>query len=276
MNGKGVLIGASATLALLAVAGVAAPVIAPDGHEPIDLLSRLSPPLFLGGSVEHPLGTDELGRDILARLLYSIRVTIIIALVATMIGAVVGTTVGLLAAAAGGWLDETLMLIVDAQAALPYILLVLLVLSAFGSELQYFVVLLGLYGWERYARLARSQAVSAREQGYALAISAVGASPARLYLRHILPNISSALIVTATLTFPQIVLLESSLSFLGLGVQPPQTSLGNMVAFGRDYLMTAWWIVAAPAIVILITSLAFTLLGETLRDRLDPTLADRS
>ena len=276
MNGKGVLIGASATLALLAVAGLAAPVIAPDGHEPIDLLSRLAPPVFLGGSIEHPLGTDELGRDILARLLYSIRVTIIIALVATMIGAVVGTTVGLLAAAAGGWLDETLMLIVDAQAALPYILLVLLVLSAFGSELQYFVVLLGLYGWERYARLARSQAVSAREQGYALAISAVGASPARLYLRHILPNISSALIVTATLTFPQIVLLESSLSFLGLGVQPPQTSLGNMVAFGRDYLMTAWWIVAAPAIVILITSLAFTLLGETLRDRLDPTLADRS
>ncbi len=164
----------------------------------------------------------------------------------------------------------------DLLAALPYILLVLLVLSAFGSELQYFVVLLGLYGWERYARLARSQAVSAREQGYALAISAVGASPARLYLRHVLPNISSALIVTATLIFPQIVLLESSLSFLGLGVQPPQTSLGNMVAFGRDYLMTAWWIVAAPAIVILITSLAFTLLGETLRDRLDPTLADRT
>lgn len=276
MRGTGVLIGASSTLVLLAVLGLAAPLIAPNGHESIDLLSRLAPPVFLGGSFEHPLGTDELGRDILARLVYSIRVTIVIALVATMIGAVVGTTVGLLAAAAGGWLDETLMLIVDAQAALPYILLVLLVLSAFGSELQYFVVLLGLYGWERYARLARSQAVSAREQGYALAISAVGASPARLYLRHILPNISSALIVTATLTFPQIVLLESSLSFLGLGVQPPQTSLGNMVAFGRDYLMTAWWIVAAPAIVILITSLAFTLLGETLRDRLDPTLADRS
>jgi peptide/nickel transport system permease protein len=258
-------------LAMLALAALA-PVIAPGGYEAIDLRARLQPPALLHGAGNHILGTDDLGRDVLARLAYSIRVTVVVALTATLLGALVGTAIGLLAAAARGWVDHVLMLLVDFQASLPYLILVLAVIAAYGNNLALFVVLLGLHGWQQYARLARGQALSVQAQGYAVALTTLGCGRLRLYLRHVLPNIAAALIVNATLAFPQIILLESSLSFLGLGIQPPQTSLGNMVGFGRAYLMTAWWIAAAPAAAIFLTSLSFSILGDHLRDRLDPTL----
>lgn len=256
---------------VLAVA-VLAPVLAPGGYEAIDLRARLQPPVLLGGTLAHSLGTDELGRDVFARLAYSIRFTVVIALAATAFGAIVGTTIGLLAACFRGWIDDALMLLVDFQASLPHLIFVLAIIAAFGTNPVLFVALLGLHGWQQYARLARGQAFSVQEQGYVIAVRTLGAGPARLYLRHVLPNIAAALIVNATLAFPQTILLESSLSFLGLGIQPPQTSLGNMVGFGRAYLLSAWWIAAAPAAMIFLTSLSFSILGDRLRDRLDPTL----
>jgi len=258
--------------AMLLLAGLAT-ICFPDGHEAMDLRQRLAPPWFMGGTWAHALGTDDLGRDVLARLIYSIRLTVVIAVAATIIGAVVGTTVGLTAALAGGATDDALMVAVDFQASVPYLLMVIAILAAAGNSFPLFVVMLGLHGWERYGRLARGLALSTRELDYVTAARALGLSPMRIATRHILPNIASALIVNATLAFPQTVLFESSLSFLGLGVQPPATSLGSMVGFGRDYLMTAWWIAAVPAAVIFCTSLAFSILGDWLRDRLDPTLA---
>lgn len=268
------LVGACAlwVVAMVLVAGLAA-VLYPDGHEAMDLQARLAPPLLMGGSAAHPLGTDDLGRDLLARLIYSIRLTIVIAIAATVIGAAIGTIIGLTAAVAGGAVDDGLMVIVDFQASLPYLLMVIAILAAAGNSFPLFIVMLGLHGWERYGRLARGLALSTQELDYVRAARALGLAPIRIATHHVLPNIASALIVNATLAFPQTVLFESSLSFLGLGVQPPATSLGSMVGFGRDYLITAWWIAAVPAAIIFCTSLAFSILGDWLRDRLDPTLA---
>lgn len=255
------------------VIAVLAPILAPEGHEVMDLRGRLAPPVLFGGTWAHPLGSDDLGRDVLVRLIYSVRLTVMVAIAATLIGAAVGVTIGLTAAHAGGVIDDGLMVLVDFQASLPYLLVVLAVLAAAGNNFAIFVIMLGLHGWERYARLARGLALSAKEQEYVAAARMLALSPFRISMQHILPNIASVLIVNATLAFPQTILFESSLSFLGLGVQPPATSLGSMVGFGRDYLMTAWWIAAAPATVIFGTSLAVSILGDWLRDRLDPTIS---
>jgi peptide/nickel transport system permease protein len=247
--------------------------IAPYDYDVIDLRARLAPPAWLaGGSLAHLLGTDELGRDVLSRLVYSIRTSLIVALLGSIISAILGTCLGFLSAHFRGWVDELVMAAVDFQAALPFIILALAVVAFFDSNIVLFVALMGLYGWERYARLTRAMTLSALSHGYAVAVHTLGARPVRVYLRHILPNIANTLIVTMTLNFPQIVLLETSLSFLGVGIQPPMTSLGNMVGFGRDYLLTAWWIAIFPATAIFLGTLGISLLGDWVRDRLDPTL----
>lgn len=233
----------------------------------MNLQNRLVPM----GTPGHLLGTDELGRDVLSRLLQSIRVSLVIAFCATILSAVFGTTLGFLAAAFRGWVEHLVVALADFQAALPFMIMSLAVLAFFGTSLWLLVCLMGFYGWERYARIARGLAISASAQGYAAAVVQLGATPMRVYLRHILPNVASTLIVSMTLTFPEIILMESGLSFLGLGVQPPQSSLGNMVGFGREYLTRAPWIMLAPALVIVLTTLAISLLGDWLRDRLDPT-----
>lgn len=255
---------------LLAVVLVAigADLLRPYEITRMDLAARLVPM----GSEDHLLGTDELGRDLLSRLLQSIRVSLVIAFGATCLSALFGTTLGFLAAQFRGGVEHFVMALADFQAALPFMIMSLAVLAFFGNSLWLLVSLMGFYGWERYARIARGLAVSASAQGYAGAVVQLGASPARVYLRHILPNVASTLIVSMTLTFPEIILMESGLSFLGLGVQPPETSLGNMVGFGRDYLTRAPWIMLAPAVVIVLTTLSISLLGDWLRDRLDPTL----
>ena len=233
-----------------------------------DLRNRLAHPFH----PLHWLGTDELGRDVLSRLIISVRVSLLVAFGATLISAVLGTTLGFIAAHRRGWVEQIVLMLVDFQAAMPFLILALAVLAFFGNTLTLFIGLMGLYGWERYARIARGLAVAAGAQGYAGAVRQVGAHPVRVYLRHILPNIASTLIVSMTLTFPEVILLESGLSFLGLGVQPPMTSLGNMVGYGRDYLTRAPWIMLAPAAAIVLTTLAISLVGDWLRDRLDPTL----
>ncbi len=208
----------------------------------------------------------------LSRLVVSIRISLLIAFGATLLGMLVGATLGLLAAHLRGIVEQAVLLLIDVQAALPFIILALAVLAFFGNALPLLIALLGLYGWERHARLARGLALAAGTQGYVLAVRQIGAGPWRLYLRHVLPNIAATLIVSATLAFPEVILLESGLSFLGLGVQPPMTSLGNMVGYGRGYISNAPWIMLAPSAVIVLTTLAISIAGDWLRDRLDPTV----
>lgn len=259
-------------LGLMLATALLADVIAPYAYTSLDLRNRLSPPIGLGGSWLHPLGTDELGRDVFSRLIYSIRTSLLIAFGATIIGAALGTSLGLLAAHFRGFVEQVVMALVDFSASLPFLILALSVLAFFGNSLGLFVALLGLHAWERYARIARGLAIGANAQGYAAAVRQLGATPWRIYGRHILPNIASTLIVSMTLAFPEIILLESGLSFLGLGVQPPATSLGSMVGYGREYLTRAPWILLSPATVIVVTTFCVSALGDWLRDRLDPTL----
>ncbi len=260
-------------IVFMILVAVLADVVAPYDYKHMDLLDRLRPPIWLENGVwSHLLGTDDLGRDVLSRIIFSIRISLFVALLGTFIGAVLGTTLGFTAAHFRGRVDDLIMILIDFQAALPFLILALAVLAFFENSFLLFVLVMGIYGWERYARIVRGLALSASSTGYAVAVRVLGASPARIYLRHILPNVSSAIIVNMTLNFPETILVETSLSFLGLGIQPPLTSLGNMVGFGRDYLLTAWWIVVLPSFVIFVTSLAFSLLGDWLRDILDPTL----
>jgi peptide/nickel transport system permease protein len=267
-----VMISALFLFAMIVIA-VFAPDISPFEYSKMNLRARLQPPVWLeGGSWTHMLGTDDLGRDVLSRLFFSIRISLLVAFIGTIIGAVLGTAIGFLAAHFRGWVDDFVMMAIDFQAALPFMIIALAVVAFFGSNIFLFVALMGLYGWERYARITRGLALAASTHGYAVAVSTLGATPLRVYGRHILPNIASALIVNMTLNFPGTVLMETSLSFLGLGVQPPLTSLGNMLGFGRDYLTTAWWIAVFPGVTIFIATLAMSLLGDWVRDRLDPTL----
>lgn len=255
-------------IALMLLLACFSEVIAPYGLTKLDLRNRLAPP----GSMDHWLGTDELGRDVLSRLVFSIRISLFLAFGATIISATVGTVLGFLAAHFRRWVEQIVLMLADFQASMPFLILALSVLAFFGSSLPLLVGLMGLFGWERYARISRGLAISANAQGYAAAIRQLGARPARIYFRHILPNIASTLIVSMTLVFPEVILLKSGLSFLGLGVQPPMTSLGNMVGYGREYLTRAPWIMLCPAATIVLTTLAVSVIGDWLRDRLDPTL----
>lgn len=255
-------------IALVVLTAIFADWLRPYEVTKMDLSARLAPM----GTPGHWLGTDELGRDVLSRLIQSVRVSLVIAFGATILSAVFGTTLGFLAAQFRGWVEHLVMALADFQAALPFMIMSLAVLAFFGSSMVLLVCLMGFYGWERYARIARGLAISASAQGYASAVVQLGAKPSRVYLRHILPNVASTLIVSMTLTFPEIILMESGLSFLGLGVQPPESSLGNMVGFGREYLTRAPWIMLAPSVVIVMTTLSISLLGDWLRDRLDPTI----
>lgn len=255
-------------VALMLLVAAFAEFIAPYGFTKMDLRNRLAPP----GTWQHWLGTDELGRDVLSRLVYSIRISLVIAFGATIISATVGTTLGFLAAHFRKWIEQIVLMLADFQASMPFLILALSVLAFFGNSLPLLVGLMGLFGWERYARISRGLAIAANAQGYAAAIRQIGAKPVRIYGGHILPNIASTLIVSMTLVFPEVILLESGLSFLGLGVQPPMTSLGNMVGYGREYLTRAPWIMLCPATTIVLTTLAISVIGDWLRDRLDPTL----
>lgn len=259
-------------LGLMIVVSLGADILTPYSFTALDLKARLSPPLSMGGSFAHPLGTDELGRDVLSRLIVSVRLSLLIALFGTIIAASLGTALGFLAAHFRGKVEQVVLMAIDFQASMPFMIIALSVLAFFGNNLVLFIALMGFHSWERYARIARGLTLAANEQGYAAAVRQLGAGPGRIYGLHILPNIASTLIVSMTLTFPEIILLESGLSFLGLGVQPPLTSLGNMVGYGREYITRAPWIMLAPASVIVVTTLSISLMGDWLRDRLDPTL----
>ena len=236
-------------------------------HDPtaIDLIDRLKPPVGFGGEWEHWLGTDDLGRDIFARLASSLRTSLVLALGATIISALIGTTIGILAAHFGGWVDQLVVAAVDAQASVPFIIVSLTLTAFFGNNLFLFIFILGLFGWERLARLSRAMTLASRGHGYVLAMTTLGFSWRLIYLRHVLPNIASTLLVTATINFPEVILLETSLSFLGLGLQPPMSRLGNMLGFGRSYLLTGWWIAVVPGIAIFLCTLSISVIGDWAR-----------
>jgi len=249
--------------------------LAPVHYTTIDLPNRLKPPSFMGGPEQYMLGTDELGRDVLSRLLYAVRISIFVAILGTGIGAVLGTFLGFVAAHFRGWIEESLMMLVDAQASMPFLLIALAVLAFFGNSFTLFIIIMGINGWENYARLTRGMVLSANTHGYAIAVRSLGAKPSSVYFRHILPNIISILIVQFSLNFPSTILLETSLSFLGLGIQPPLTSLGQMLGAGRQHLLYSWWIAVLPGSLIFFTTLSISIIGDWLRDKLDPTLKNR-
>ena len=258
---------AALILAILFTGGLLAPWIAPYGLEDMDLMARLVAPLT---SSAHILGTDELGRDILTRLLYSLRLSFVLAVCGTLIGAILGTALGFLAARFGGVVDDLVNVGVDFTASLPFIILALTILAFLGTDVKVIIVIMAFYGWDRYAKLSRNLARSAYTEGYAGALEGLGLPTRRILLKHILPNIASALVVNMTLNFPGMILLETSLSFLGVGVQPPMGSLGTMLGFGRDYLTTAWWIAVVPGVAIVISTLSMSVLGDWVQQKLEP------
>jgi len=261
---------------ILVLLTIAAPLISPFDPNDQSLISRLRPPLgFERYKAGFFLGTDELGRDILSRCIYGLRLTFALALAGAVIGLLIGGTLGLLAGLVGGVFEDFVMGAVDAQIAIPFTLIALLILAIFGSSLEIMVLVLGVYGWEQHARIVRGEVRKLTGMPFIEAARAAGAGPVRIALRHILPNVVSPLVVQFTLNFSNIVILESTLSFLGLGVQPPTATLGSMVGIGRDYLPTAPWIVVAPAMMILLLTFAVQILGDWLRDHADVRLRSR-
>ncbi len=262
-------------MAVMVFVMIFAKIIQPYEFDFINLLTRLSPPVPLSGSTwAHPAGTDTLGRDLMSRLLVGTQTSMLLALLGTCLGAVLGVSFGFIAAHKGGFWDEVIMGLVDFQAAMPWFIVALAVLAFLGNSIVIFVAIMALYGWESYARITRGLVLSAREQGYALAVRGLGARARWVYLRHILPNIAGPLLVQLTVNFPSTILFETSLSFLGLGIRPPLTSLGQMLGEGRDYLINAWWLAVVPGLTIFLITLSMSILGDWLRGKLDPSLED--
>jgi peptide/nickel transport system permease protein len=271
LHGAGVFVG------LLAAVALAAPLLAPHDPERGSLRARLrAPTLEAPDGKAHVLGTDQLGRDILSRIIYGTRVSLTIGFAAVGVGGVVGGVLGLLAGFRGGWLDEVIMTVADAQLAFPFILLAIGIIAVLGPSFPNLIVVVGLSGWVTYARVLRSQVLSLRQRDFVSAILALGGSVPRVLVRHILPNVASTLMVIATLELARAIVLEATLSFLGLGIQPPTPSWGGMIHEGREYLDTAWWISVFPGAVLMLTSLVVSRTGDWLRDVLDPTLRGAS
>ena len=263
---------AAAYLVAVVLVAIFAPLLQPYEHTAQDLFEMRNPPVFLGGDWRYILGTDDLGRDVLSRVIYGTRVSVVIALVGTGIGAVLGSALGIIAAHFRGWVDEVVMMFVDAQSAMPFIIFALAVLAFFGGSFWVLVLVVGVDGWQYYARLARGMVFSSSRATYVEAVQSLGIPMWRIYLRHVVPNLLPALMVQFTINLPGTILLETTLSFLGLGVQPPMTSLGQMLGLGRDYLLQAPWIAVAPGLTIFLITLSVSILGDWLRDRLDPSL----
>ena len=262
-----VLFGATLAVALLA------PALAPSGYDDQDIMGRLKPPLSRGrGGELHVLGTDPLGRDMLSRIVYGARASVSVALAGLVIGGGLGSALGLAAGFGGRSVDAVVMRVVDAQLAFPSLLLAIAVIAALGTSLWTLLAVLALRSWAVHARTLRSAVLVIREQESVLAARALGAGPVRLALREILPNALAPLIVVATAQLGALILLESTLSFLGIGLQPPAPSWGGMLSSGRPYMTVAWWVAAVPGVAILIAVLGANLLGDGLRDALDPRL----
>jgi peptide/nickel transport system permease protein len=258
------IFGAFALLALLA------PLIAPYNPNSQNLLSRLKPPGTTVRGIFYALGTDEVGRDLLSRLIHGARVSLVVALLSVMVSTVIGTTLGMIAGFYRGVVEVVIMRLVDIVLSIPAILLAIITIAVLGPGLQNVIIVLGFTRWPRYARVAYGQTLTVTGLTYMRASVFNGAGVLRLLFRHVLPNIAGAIIVVATLEFGLMVLFEAGLSFLGLGVQPPTPSWGSILSVGRNYLGTAWWIATFPGLCLFLLVLSVNLIGDHLRDRLDP------
>lgn len=263
-------------VAALVVAAVAAPLIAPHDPDAASLGDRLQPPLFAdGGSWNHVFGTDALGRDVLSRLIFGSRVSLIVGVSVVAIAGTFGVVVGLVAGYKGGRIDAFAMRVVDVQVAFPGLLLALIILAVISPSLKTLIIVLALNGWMVYARIARGIVLSVREMPYVEAAEVIGCRSRRVIFRHILPNLVSPLLTLGVLEFARIVLAEAALSFLGLGIQPPSISWGLMVADGKDYLLSAWWVITFPGLALTVTVLGINLFASWLRIAADPQQRER-
>lgn len=269
---RGAFVGALLILTVV-VAAVLAPALAPLSPTDSDLARRLRPPLSpIAGLGTAVLGTDQIGRDVLSRILFGARISLVIGFVSVLISAVLGLGLGLLAGYRGGLADDVVMRVADIQLAFPFILLAIAVVAVIGPGLQNIIVVLGLAGWVLPARVVRAEVLSARERDYVQAARALGASGWRIVRGHVAPSVLPSLVVTSSFAAAQMIVVESALSFLGLGVPPPTPSWGNMLSDGQNYLTSGWWVSAAPGFALMLTVLGINLVGDFLRDMLDPQI----
>ncbi|MDQ3442668.1 MAG: ABC transporter permease [Chloroflexota bacterium] len=264
MRNRRIAIGVGVLLVMY-LFGLLAPWLAPADPNAQILLDRLKPP-----SGAHPLGTDSLGRDMLSRAIWATRITLSVSLVAMLITIVVGATLGLVAGFLGGAVDMVLMRLTDMLMAFPIFILLITIVAIYGSSLALLILFLGLTAWPLTARTIRAEVLSLKHRDFIDAARINGASTARILWFHVLPGVISVIVVAATLRVATVILIESGLSYFGLGVTPPTPTWGNMASEGRLFLETAWWITTFPGILIVVTVLAYNLLGDGLRDELDP------
>lgn len=262
---------ALAVLAIMLVFALFAPLIAPYDPNAQDLLLRLKPPAWQsGGSGDHLLGTDQLGRDMLSRVIYGTRISLLVGAGAALLAGVIGTVVGLASGYFGGWLDRVLMRLADVQLAFPAILLALAIVGFLGSGLWYVILVLGFTGWVSYARVVRSEVMSLRSRDFITEARAIGVTDGAIMRRHLLPNVLAPLATIGTLHIAAAIVAEASLSYLGLGVPKETVTWGSMLADGQLYLGTSWWVAVFPGVALMITSLAVNITGDALRDVADP------
>lgn len=266
-----------ALLVLVVLVGLAmfGPEIAPKDPNRQNILVRLQPPMVenAAGEVEYALGTDALGRDVLSRLIYGARISLLVGLTAVLIGGTLGTTLGMVAGYFGGRIDDVIMRLADIQLAFPFILLAIMFLVVLGQGVLNLILILGVGQWVTYARIARGQTISQREKEFVEAARGLGASTASILFRSVLPNILAPLIVIASFNIASVILSEAALSFLGLGVPPTVPTWGGMLAESRDQIIAGrWWLSVFPGVAIMLTVLSFNILGDWLRDLLDPRL----
>jgi peptide/nickel transport system permease protein len=260
-------------VALVIITALAAPWVSPFDPLEQSIGERLKAPGWRDHAGRaHLLGTDHLGRDILARIIYGARPALLVGAAAVMISGVLGMITGLLAGYFGGRVDDVLMRLADIQLAFPFILLAIAVIGVLGPSLTTIIAVIGVSSWVVYARIVRGAALSLREREFVQAAQALGGGDGRILVRHILPNVFTPWLVVATLDMARVIVIESALSFLGLGVQPPAATWGGMLADGRVYISTAWWLATFPGLAILVTVLGINLFGDGLRDTLDPRL----
>jgi len=248
-------------------------------HDPMQgsLRDRLDPPAWAeGGNAAHLLGTDRLGRDVLSRIVTGARISLAVCVIVIAIAGSIGTAVGTFSGYAGGWVDRVLMRLVDLALSLPVILLALLLGAISGPSFTNIIVVISLVLWSQYARMARGETLRVKNEDYVDLARTSGLGHAAIILRHVLPNIAPSLIVVATLQVGIVIVLEASLSFLGVGVPPPNPSWGSMVAEGRSYVVTAWWVSMFPGIAILLVVMAVNIVGDSLTDRINPALRGRN
>ena len=251
-----------------------APLLAPHDPAKADVINRLLPPFWMGGNMDYPLGTDNLGRDILSRIIYGSRISLLIGISAVLLAGAIGMTLGLIAGYYGKFWDFIIMRTVDSLLAIPNILFMLIILAVMGPSLMTLILVLGGTTWVVYARMVRSETLSVKERDYVRSAKAIGAKNFRIIVKYILPNVVSSFIVIATLNVATTIILEASLSFLGLGIQSPDVSWGLMLSDGREYIATSWWVATFPGIAITVTVLGVIFLGDWLRDVLDPKIKE--